>query len=195
MDELSAAVEARTYWACFIMDCTINSGLYTPRMLPMAEMRKLRVSHPLSTIEFAFGSKPRVDPIHSPQVDCRQPSDQVLPTLDPSQSFEIMVGGFDIYSQVTAFVFNDGRRAPGMCALENCPWTPGSLWNTCRSQLESWRMTQHNMLHYPENSVALHVALGYGESFIYINLIYYMWYVYPAVPWLHQLTFSFPSAD
>lgn len=162
---LSAAVEARTYWACFIMDCTINSGHYTPRMLTMPEMRKLRVSRPLSTVEFAFGSQPR-----RPDVASEEPH-----TLDPSQSFEMLVGGFDIYAQVMAFIFDDGRRAPGMCAPAECPWAPGSLWDTCRSRLERWRVGQHATLHYPENSVAVHMTLGYGESFVYLNLLYYMW--------------------
>lgn len=169
---LSAAVEARTYWACFIMDCTINSGLYTPRMLTMAEMRKLRVSRPLSTVEFAFGTPPGPETTDDPPPEPRP--------LDPSQSFEMLVGGFDIYAQVMAFIFDDGRRAPGMCAPSQCPWVPGSLWDTCRARLERWRAGQHATLHYPENSVAVHMTLGYGESFVYLNLLYYMWSVSPS---------------
>jgi hypothetical protein len=170
-NELSASIEARTYWACFILDCTINSGYYTPRMLPKAEMMKLRVSRPLSTVEFAFGSS------DTTKTNARAP--EITPTaLDASRSFEIMVDGFDIYSQVMDFVFMDGRRAPGMSAPENCPWVAGSLWNTCRERLERWRFGQHKMLHFPANSVAVHMALGYGESFVYLNLVYYMWYVY-----------------
>ncbi|KAF6530304.1 hypothetical protein HZS61_001616 [Fusarium oxysporum f. sp. conglutinans] len=54
-DVMAIAVEARTYWACFIMDCTINSGTYNPRMLPMSEMHKLKVPRPLNYTDFAFG--------------------------------------------------------------------------------------------------------------------------------------------
>ncbi|KAM0327582.1 hypothetical protein ACHAQA_005875 [Verticillium albo-atrum] len=162
-DPLTLAVESRTYWACFIMDCTVNAGTYNPRMLPQSEMRKLRVGRPLSAVEFAFG--PAMPLVAEPN-----PSGP----LDITQSFEIMVGGFDIWAQIMAFVFNDGRRAEGMCLAENCPWVPGTEWAELRRRLEAWRAHQHARLLYPANSAAVHISLGYGESFTYLNLLYYV---------------------
>ncbi|KAI5458924.1 hypothetical protein BGZ63DRAFT_473743 [Mariannaea sp. PMI_226] len=185
MDALSAAVEARTYWACFIMDCTINSGTYNPRMLPKPEMQKLKVARPPTSVEFAFGS----DTAPSRQIS----GDPGMPvTLDIAHSFEIMAEGFDINAQVMAFVFNDGRRAPGMCAPENCPWVPGSPWSECRKRLQEWRDRQHSRLHYPNNSVAIYMTLGFGETFIYLNLLYYQ-----SLMLIHREYFPFlpPSAD
>ncbi|KID94938.1 Transcription factor, fungi, partial [Metarhizium majus ARSEF 297] len=169
-DSVSLAVETRTYWACFIMDCMVNSGTYTPPMLPMSEMEKMRIARPLSAVEFAFG------PDAPPQAVGGHHSlaGQSTGMLDVTQSFEILVGGFDIWAQVMTFIFNDGRRAPGMCAPQNCPWVPGSPWSQSRSQLEAWRAGQHRKLHYPSNSVAVHMTLGFGETFVYLNLLYYV---------------------
>ncbi|KAF4455594.1 putative transcriptional regulatory protein PB1A11.04c [Fusarium austroafricanum] len=102
MDVMAIAVEARTYWACFIMDCTINSGTYNPRMLPMSEMHKLKVPRPLNYTDFAFGFDGA--------------SLGHICTGDLSglaQSFETIATGFDIYAQAMSFVFNNGRCAPG----------------------------------------------------------------------------------
>ncbi|KAG5979610.1 hypothetical protein E4U55_004954 [Claviceps digitariae] len=167
---VSLAIETRTYWACFIMDCMINSGTYNPPMLPMSEMKKMKIARPLSAVEFAFG------PDTPPQVvgETYLLAGQSTGVLDVTQSFEILVGGFDIWAQVMTFIFNDGRRAPGMCAPHNCPWVSGSPWSQSRSQLEAWRAGQHRKLHYPQNSVAVHMTLGFGETFVYLNLLYFV---------------------
>ncbi len=169
-DAVSVAVETRTYWACFIMDCMVNSGTYNPPMLAMSEMAKLKIPRPLSVVEFAFG--PEV-PSHTPRDDLSF-AKHSTGVLDITQGFEILVAGFDVWTQLMTFVFNDGRRAPGMCAPANCPWVPGSPWHTNRDQLENWRANQHQKLHYPNNSVAVHMTLGYGETFSYLNLLYYV---------------------
>jgi len=162
-DAMAIAVEARTYWACFIMDCTINSGTYNPRMLPMSEMHKLKVPRPLNYTDFAFG-------FDGASLDHICTGD--LSGL--AQSFETIATGFDIYAQAMSFVFNNGRCAPGMCAPENCPWVPGSAWSQCRDRLEEWRKCQHERLCYPQHSVVVHMTLGHGESFIYLNMLYYL---------------------
>ena len=169
-DAVSAAVETRTYWACFIMDCMVNSGTYNPPMLAMSEMAKLKIPRPLSVVEFAFGPEA---PTQTPRNDLSF-ANQTTGVLDITQGFEILVAGFDVWTKLMTFVFNDGRRAPGMCAPANCPWVPGSPWYTHRDQLESWRANQHRKLHYPNNSVAVHMTLGYGETFSYLNLLYYV---------------------
>ncbi|KAF5987003.1 putative transcriptional regulatory protein PB1A11.04c [Fusarium bulbicola] len=84
-DIMAIAVEARTYWACFIMDCTINSGTYNPRMLPMSEMHKLKVPRPLNYTDFAFG-------FDAASLDHICTGD--LSGL--AQSFETIATGFDI---------------------------------------------------------------------------------------------------
>ncbi|KAG5657459.1 hypothetical protein KAF25_006023, partial [Fusarium avenaceum] len=179
-DVVAIAVESRTYWACFIMDCTINSGTYNPRMLPMSEMHKLKVPRPLNYTDFAFG-------FDAAALDHVCTGD--LSGL--AQSFETIALGFDIYAQAMSFVFNNGRCAPGMCAPANCPWVPGSAWSQCRVRLEEWRKGQHERLCYPQHSVVVHMTLGHGESFIYLNMLYYL-----STIMLHREYFPFlPKAD
>ncbi|PCD30073.1 hypothetical protein FGRA07_10223 [Fusarium graminearum] len=161
-DAMAIAVESRTYWACFIMDCTINSGTYNPRMLPMSEMHKLKVPRPLNYTDFAFG------------FDATSLNYSAGDLSGLAQGFESIALGFDIYAQAMSFVFNNGRCAPGMCAAENCPWVPSSSWYQCRSRLEEWRKSQHERLWYPQHSVVVHMTLGHGESFIYLNMLYYL---------------------
>lgn len=167
---ISIAVETRTYWACFIMDCMVNSGTYNPPMLLMAEMKKLKIPRPLGVVEFAFGPDSAPDPSSSDH----SYASHTTGVLDITQGFEILVAGFDIWTQVMTFIFQDGRRAPGMCAPANCPWVPGSPWFSSRNQLEGWRANQHQKLHFPNNSVAVHMTLGYGETFAYLNILYYV---------------------
>ncbi|KAE8154290.1 hypothetical protein BDV25DRAFT_135982 [Aspergillus avenaceus] len=184
-DVVSWSIENRTFWTCFIMDRMVSSGTYNPLMLPMSEMVKLRVLRPLSTVEFAFGTD-----LAAVSVGFEH-GRHLNGLLDITQSFEILVSGFDIWAQVMTFIFNDGRRAPGMCAAENCPWVRGSAWSRTRHQLEGWRADQHHRLHYPGNSVAVHMTLGYGESFTYINLLYYV-----STLMLHREYFPFiPDAE
>lgn len=161
-DAVSVAIETRTYWACFIMDGMVNSGTYNPPMLPISEMHKLKIARPLSAVEFAFGPESLSTNLG------------IEGTLDITQSFEILVQGFEIWARVMEFIFNDGRRAPGMCAPHNCPWVEGSPWYRSLASLREWRAGQHRNLHYPSTSVAVHMTLGYGETFTYLNLLYYV---------------------
>ncbi|KAE8389360.1 hypothetical protein BDV23DRAFT_194428 [Aspergillus alliaceus] len=189
-DMIAPGIENRTMWACFIMDRMISSGTYNPPMLPLSEMEKLKVSRPLSTVEFAFGTSASLWSGATGQ-NITWPERQPSGLLDITQCYEILVSGFDIWAQVMTFIFNDGRRAPGMCAPENCPWVPGSPWSRTKAQLERWRAGQHDRLYYPSNSVAIHMTLGYGESFTYINLLYYL-----STLMLHREYFPFlPTAE
>ncbi|KAF4845384.1 hypothetical protein CGCSCA4_v006833 [Colletotrichum siamense] len=158
-DELSQIVETATYWACFILDCTINSGTYNPRMLSMNEMLKLQVPRapPASGFLFGFRQKPMAS--------------RSLP-LGIEECYEVLVDGFAIYADVMAFVYNDGRKAPGMCAPAECPWRPDSKWAKCRQSLERWRSNMDSCLYYPKHSVASHANTG-CRAFVYINLLYY----------------------
>ncbi|GLB07648.1 hypothetical protein AtubIFM57258_002996 [Aspergillus tubingensis] len=171
-DAISVAVENRTFWACFIMERMISSGTYSPPMLPMSEMANLGITRPLSAVEFAFG--PDCPSEQGAMGQGFTPRCEGTAPLDITRSFEVLVTGFDIWTDVMAFVLNDGRRAPGMCAAQNCPWVPESPWGKTRQRLETWRANQHYRLRYPENTVVAHKTLGFGESFTYLNLLYYL---------------------
>ncbi|KAJ6134968.1 hypothetical protein N7512_000128, partial [Penicillium capsulatum] len=171
-DAVSVAIENRTFWACFIMDRMISSGTYNPPMLPVSEMEKLKVSRPLSAVEFAFGPD-MTSQLGTMEQGLSTPQREQTALLDITQSFELLVSGFDIWAHVMTFIFNDGRRAPGMCAPQNCPWVLESPWSITRNRLQSWRANQNHRLYYPANSVLAHTTLGFGESFTYLNLLYY----------------------
>ncbi|CAG9982799.1 unnamed protein product [Clonostachys byssicola] len=163
-DRYSRAIETKTYWACFIIDCMVNAGTYNPPMLPMSEMRKLRIGCPVNALEYALGQK-------HPKVSA---ASNVELSLGIARGCEILVRGFDIWSQLMTFVFNDGRKAPGMCAPRNCPWVSSSPWAKASSRLEAWRAMREADTHYPTASVVMYVTLGYGEAFVYINVLYYV---------------------
>ncbi|KAL2862486.1 pyridoxal phosphate-dependent transferase [Aspergillus lucknowensis] len=42
-----------------------------------------------------------------------------------------------------------------------------------KEELDEWRDLQDTTVHYPETTAPAHVALGYGELFAYINLVYF----------------------
>ncbi|KAF9876673.1 fungal specific transcription factor [Colletotrichum karsti] len=110
LNDLTTAIETRTFWACFVMDCMVSSGTYNPRVLPKPEMIKLNVPRPPTSTEFALGSGSVVQ------------TEEAETTL-----------------------------------------TPGG-----------------------KNSVAAHATLGYGESFVYLNLLYYQ-----SIMMLHREYFPF----
>ncbi|KAM0387239.1 hypothetical protein ACHAQC_010889 [Fusarium culmorum] len=117
-DAMTIAVESRTYWACFIMDCTINSGTYNPRMLPMSEMQKLKVPRPLNYTDFAFG------------FDATSLNYSAGDSSGLAQGFESIALGFDIYAQAMSFVFNNGRCAPARLGISvEVDWKNGGKAN------------------------------------------------------------------
>ncbi|KAF4839264.1 hypothetical protein CGCSCA4_v011312 [Colletotrichum siamense] len=184
-NDLTMAIETRTFWACFVMDCMVSSGTYNPRVLPKQEMAKLNVPRPPTSTEFALGSGSVVQSEDNDSI-LTPGGSKTSVYLDLDNSFGVMADGFDIYSDCMAFVFNDGRRAPGMCLPENCPWVPTSPVASWRRRLSEWRTKQHHRLHYPENSVVAHATLGYGESFVYLNLLYYQREYFPFLPALED---------
>ncbi|KAF5575959.1 transcriptional regulatory [Fusarium pseudocircinatum] len=112
-DVMAIAVEARTYWACFIMDCTINSGTYNPRMLPMSEMHKLKVPRPLNYTDFAFG-------FDAASLDHICTGD--LSGL--AQSFETIATGFDIYAQAMSTIMLHREYFPFLPTADLTPRGP-----------------------------------------------------------------------
>ena len=174
-DSVSIAVENRTLWSCFIVDRMVSAGAYNPPMLPLSEMEKLKISRPLNTVEFSFGTS-STSQTESIEGNISNPLDSTARILDITSAFEVLTTGFDIWAEVMTFVLNDGRRAPGMCAPHNCPWVPESPWSKTKYRLEAWRACQHQKLYYPNNGVMTHTFPGSGESFTYINLLYHIWY-------------------
>lgn len=169
LDGITFAIENRTYWACFIMDCMTNAGTYNPSMLPLSEMERLKVLRPSNAVQFALSLGL---PDTTGSAFCKTPA-----ALDIIDGAEMLVSGFDIWTQIMSFVFYDGRKAPGMCSPSNCPWVPESPWSDIRNKLKNWRGKQHTHLRYPGSPVAVHTMLGYGETYIYLNLLYYVRHV------------------
>jgi hypothetical protein len=52
------------------------------------------------------------------------------------------------------------------------------VWQRLKEELDEWRFLQDVTVRYPATSAQAHVALGYGELFAYINLVYFMRYAY-----------------
>lgn len=161
----------RTYWGCFVMDRLVYCGKSQPLSLPLD---KMSIHLPIGEQDFAFGSAlaPR-----------RSFRDLVTHTMASgshdtiNNCYSVLVTGFDIWARVLEFVGNGGRRQPGRTAPKNCPWVHGSPWRSIYDTLEDWRSRQSERLKYPSSSIAVHVSLGNGESFTFVNLIYYVRWV------------------
>lgn len=89
----------------------------------------------------------------------------------------IVTRGFDIFVRILRFA-NEHRRA--LASLDSDDSTSPLLqtWQTLKGELDEWRSLQDMTVRYPATSAQAHVALGYGELFAYINLIYFMRYAF-----------------
>lgn len=173
-------IESRTFWSCFNVSSMIDLGTLAQPLLPFQELERMGLLHPLNNFEFAL-SMDCPTPISRTSAggpSSLEPGTEV-PLWNISDGFEIISRGIVVWSQAMTFIRNDGRRAPGMRRAENCPWSPTSLWSSISDDLESWRSRQHPALHYPTQSVAAHSAVGNGETFLFVNIIYYLRYGKP----------------
>lgn len=169
--EREKETQNRTFWACFVMDRLIFCGKSQTLLLPMDRM----TCHlPVGDLDFAFGNTSN---IRYTNMDITRNSVglELHNTID--YQYSVLVRGFDICAKVLEWVISGGRRQPGMSEPENCPWMSTSPWNSIYGNLEKWRSMQCLRLHYPLSPVAIHVSVGNGEPFAYINLLYYVWYV------------------
>ncbi|KAH7363825.1 putative fungal-specific transcription factor [Rhexocercosporidium sp. MPI-PUGE-AT-0058] len=158
--EIDGEIYNRTFWACFVMDRFIFCGKSQPRALPLERMP---IQVPIGEEDFAFGVSGHAG--------------RSISTSDPFTNNEysaVLVGGFEIWSKVLDLIISGGRRKPNMSRPENCPWVKGSPWKTLIDGVEDWRSQQSDRLKFPSTSVAVHVSLGYGEKFAYVNLLYYV---------------------
>lgn len=158
-------IQNRTMWGCFVMDRLIFCGKCQPLALPLERMT---IHLPIGEQDFAFGrsSGPRY------MLTDIQRHASIFDSID--NYYSVLVRGFDIWAKILEFVTSGGRRQPGMSALENCPWVEGSPWRKLHDSLGDWRSRQSERLQYPSSSVAVHVSLGHGESFAFVNLIYFV---------------------
>lgn len=80
----------------------------------------------------------------------------------------VVTRGLDIFVRVLRFA-NESRRgwAPSLSTLQQ-------TWQVLKDELDEWRALQDSTLHYPVTSAQVHISLGHGELFAYINLIYFM---------------------
>lgn len=84
----------------------------------------------------------------------------------------IVTRGFDIFVRILRFA-NESRRGRTSSSL-NTELSPQKTWENLKEELDEWRSLQDVTVRYPSTSAQAHVALGYGELFAYINLVYFM---------------------
>lgn len=161
----------RTYWGCFVMDRLVSCGKSQPPTLPL---EKMSIHLPVGEQDFAYGS------ISQPRQMVKCLPDGLL-TADSHDTidnyYSVLVTGLDIWARALEFICNGGRRQPSMTASADCPWVRESPWGSIHQDLKTWRSRQSDRLKYPSSSVAVHVSLGNGESFVFVNLVYYIRYV------------------
>ncbi|TVY52771.1 putative transcriptional regulatory protein, partial [Lachnellula cervina] len=166
--ERERETQNRTFWACFVMDRLIFCGKSQTLLLPMERMT---IHLPVGDLDFTFGESSNIrytnldiakDPIGL----------ELHNTID--HQYSVLVRGSDICAKVLEFISSGGRRQPEMSEPDKCPWRTTSPWNFIYENLEKWRSLQCRRLQYPLSPVATHVSLGNGESFAYINLLYYV---------------------
>ena len=154
----------RTYWCCFAQDCELSSGA---RQHFALSFREISVPLPINDNAFNFGHRgvPRLMPADL----TRDSSLCVKMTID--HGLTVVTRGFDIFVRILRFA-NESRR--GRASSTTDSYSPQRTWQILKDELDEWRSLQDLTLHYPATSAQAHVALGYGELFAYINLIYFM---------------------
>ncbi|CZT42817.1 uncharacterized protein RSE6_02768 [Rhynchosporium secalis] len=157
---IETEIHNRTFWACFVMDRFIFCGRSQPLALPLDTMT---IQLPIGEEDFAFGGVSHAG----------KPMESTGPfTVD--EYYTVLVEGFEIWSKVLDLIISGGRRTPGMSQPENCPWVTGSPWKKLLDSVEEWRSQHSDRLRFPASGVAVHVSLGHGEKFAYVNLLYYV---------------------
>ncbi|KAL2787671.1 pyridoxal phosphate-dependent transferase [Aspergillus keveii] len=151
----------RTYWCCFAQDCELSSGA---RQHFALSFRQISVPLPISDSDFNFA-----------KVTQRlRPADLSRAALKGTRlhidcGLAIVTRGFDIFVRILRFA-NESRRNRARGSAPSSVRT----WQTLKEELDEWRDLQDTTVRYPETSAPAHVAVGYGELFAYINLVYFM---------------------
>ncbi|KZF24590.1 fungal-specific transcription factor domain protein [Xylona heveae TC161] len=156
----------RTYWVCFAQDCELSSGA---RQHFSPSFRQISVPLPISDHDFNFGRRgsPRLMPANL----SRDSPLCMKMTID--HGLIVVTRGFDISVRILRFA-NESRRGRTSSTTTDSLSIQQRNWQILKEELDEWRALQDFTLQYPATSVQAHVALGYGELFAYINLIYFM---------------------
>lgn len=161
----------RTYWCCFAQDCELSSGA---RQHFALSFRQISVPLPISDNDFNFGR--RGSPRLMPAGLTRSSPLCVKMTID--RSLAVVTRGFDIFVRILRFA-NESRRARASSAtMATSSSSLRPTWQNLKGELDEWRSLQDVTLRYPATSAQAHVAFGYGELFAYINLIYFMRWIF-----------------
>ncbi|KAJ5779380.1 hypothetical protein N7457_007100 [Penicillium paradoxum] len=157
----------RTYWCCFAQDCELSSGARQHFALSFSQ---ISVPLPISDRDFTFNHTPasRLMPADMNK-DCLLARDLTI-----EHGLTIVTRGFDIFVRILRFA-NEHRRALASLSSDDSATSPLLLtWQRLKEELDEWRSIQDVTVRFPATSVQSHVALGYGELFAYINLVYCM---------------------
>lgn len=171
----------RTYWCCFAQDCELSSGA---RQHFALSFRQISVPLPIGDSDFTFGRLTRrLTPrdIQGISVGGGGVGGGVGLRLGIEHGLTIVTRGFDIFVRILRFA-NESRRdrdrdrdrARDVLHASSS----SAAWMALKEELDEWRALQDVIVRYPETSAHAHVALGYGELFAYINLVYFMRYVF-----------------
>lgn len=155
----------RTYWCCFAQDCELSSGA---RQHFALSFRQISVPLPIGDHDFNFGR--RASRRLMPANLTRDSPLSAAMTID--HGLTIVTRGFDIFVRILRFA-NESRRGRTSSSL-NTELSPQKTWENLKEELDEWRSLQDVTVRYPSTSAQAHVALGYGEPFAYINLVYFM---------------------
>lgn len=164
----------RTYWCCFAQDCELSSGARQHFALSFSQ---ISVPLPISDRDFTFNHTParRLMPADMNK-DCLLAKDLTI-----EHGLTLVTRGFDIFVRILRFA-NEHRRALASSSSDDSATSPLLLtWQGLKEELDEWRSLQDVTVRFPATSVQSHVALGYGELFAYINLVYCMRYLVPSI--------------
>ncbi|KAB8234166.1 transcription factor domain-containing protein [Aspergillus alliaceus] len=155
----------RTYWCCFAQDCELSSGA---RQHFALSFRQISVPLPIGDHDFNFGR--RASRRLMPADLTRDSPLSAAMTID--HGLTIVTRGFDIFVRILRFA-NESRRGQTSSSFSGSP-SPQKTWENLKDELDEWRSLQDVTVRFPATSAQAHVALGYGELFAYINLVYFM---------------------
>jgi hypothetical protein len=151
----------RTYWCCFAQDCELSSGA---RQHFALSFHQISVPLPISDSDFNFGrTTQRLTP-----ADIQRAVPGGV-RLGIEHGLALVTRGFDIFVRILRFANESRRDRARGPSLSSIP-----IWKDLKQELDEWRTLQDTTVRYPETSAPAHVALGYGELFAYINLVYFM---------------------
>ncbi|KAJ5905598.1 uncharacterized protein N7473_002514 [Penicillium subrubescens] len=157
----------RTYWCCFAQDCELSSGARQHFALSFSQ---ISVPLPISDRDFTFNQLPdrRLMPVDMNK-KCPQANNLTI-----ENGLTIVIRGFDIFVRILRFA-NEHRRSLASFSSDESPTSAlHKTWHRLKAELDEWRSLQDRTVKYPDTSAQAHVALGYGELFAYINLLYFM---------------------